>query len=534
MINISAEDAKLFEQNGFTKEQVGATIQHYREQGLSDEDIQARMNARIGELRSNASPLHPSGTSPTGAEATKRGIDLTPSGLVKQGLATALAPIRGAIHNEDYKTARQNALNAVENFKPAGGAGDFLVDMAAYSQLPVLRGATLPTKIGAFAGNAAIQGGGVGALESLKREGDLSGFGSGTGIAAGIQTALKSLPYVNRVASKAFQFLPRVAGKLGQVQPSTVEQLIKPNSKGLELVNDAADNLATDTTIRVQKDFKNLMDNAGLDVQRAALNLPDERGVFASSLRNSLDDIYNGYSTSGQRELNPAFNNAGDIYDDINGLIEAGTTGGKVSAKNLNDIMGNIKNYPLDWSKTSANDKQAILKQIYGDFQRRLGNLSPELRKANREFSKIARFANKEGVRRIISPNVIKGENIDTAARALKGYHSSGTNTGRNLEQLENLLVRNGKKPFLEDINDVIAAKDLNKATTTGLGSLADIAKGALTRPTLRVARGINRIIANNSLPNVNLEAVQRLLNPLAVRLMSPTLYGGISNTEDY
>jgi hypothetical protein len=51
-----------------------------------------------------------------------------------------------------------------------------------------------------------------------------------------------------------------------------------------------------------------------------------------------------------------------------------------------------------------------------------------------------------------------------------------------------------------------------------------------LTRPTLRVARGINRIIANNPLPNVNPEAVQRLLNPLAVRLSSPVLYGGISN----
>ena len=36
MINISAEDAKLFQDNGFTKEQIGATINHYRKQGLSD------------------------------------------------------------------------------------------------------------------------------------------------------------------------------------------------------------------------------------------------------------------------------------------------------------------------------------------------------------------------------------------------------------------------------------------------------------------------------------------------------------------
>lgn len=186
MINISAEDTKLFENNGFTKEQVGATVQHYRDQGLSDEDIQARMNAKINEFRGENSPT-----------PTPKGIDLTPSGLVKQGLATVAAPIRGAIYGEDFKTARQNALGNVENFKPLGGTGDFLVDMAAYSRLPVLKGGG----VGRFVGNAVIQGGVPGALEGLKEgENLLESAGIGTGIAGGINTLLAGVPRIGIVA----------------------------------------------------------------------------------------------------------------------------------------------------------------------------------------------------------------------------------------------------------------------------------------------------------------------------------------------
>ena len=293
------------------------------------------------------------------------------------------------------------------------------------------------------------------------------------------------------------------------------------------------------TTERVQKDYKNLLDNAGLDVQRAALNLPDERGVFASSLKNSLDDIYNGYSTSGMQELNPAYNNAGDIYDDINALIEAGTTGEKVSAKNLNDIMGNLKNYPIDWSKTTAKDRQNILKQVYGDFQRRLGNLSPELRKANMKYSKLAKFDDNEGVRRIINPNVIKGENIDSASSALRNYNSTVTkgNTNRNIQDLEKILVANGKEPFINDIDDVNAAMDLLKSIDTGRNwlGITDMAK-ALVTPGLKAVRAYNR----SNLPQV-IENIKNTVTPLAERLLIPTvstglgktLYGGVSY-DDY
>jgi len=46
-IYINEEDKKLFEQNGFNQQSVGDTVNHYRSQGLSDDDIQAKINQRL-------------------------------------------------------------------------------------------------------------------------------------------------------------------------------------------------------------------------------------------------------------------------------------------------------------------------------------------------------------------------------------------------------------------------------------------------------------------------------------------------------
>lgn len=59
MITVSEEDKKLFEQNGFTKDQVQATVEHYRARGLSDDDIQNKINAQILKFRGNEQPTQP-------------------------------------------------------------------------------------------------------------------------------------------------------------------------------------------------------------------------------------------------------------------------------------------------------------------------------------------------------------------------------------------------------------------------------------------------------------------------------------------
>lgn len=50
-IIVSEEDAILFEQNGFSYDDVSDTIQHYRESGLSDDEIQNKINTRISEFK---------------------------------------------------------------------------------------------------------------------------------------------------------------------------------------------------------------------------------------------------------------------------------------------------------------------------------------------------------------------------------------------------------------------------------------------------------------------------------------------------
>lgn len=51
MINLTEEEANLFVENGYSKEQVGATVDHYRQQGLSDDKIQEKINQRISEWK---------------------------------------------------------------------------------------------------------------------------------------------------------------------------------------------------------------------------------------------------------------------------------------------------------------------------------------------------------------------------------------------------------------------------------------------------------------------------------------------------
>jgi hypothetical protein len=62
-VNLSEEDAQLFIKNGFSREQVGETVNHYRSQGLSDEDIQSKLNARVAGWKAPQQPVQPRETS---------------------------------------------------------------------------------------------------------------------------------------------------------------------------------------------------------------------------------------------------------------------------------------------------------------------------------------------------------------------------------------------------------------------------------------------------------------------------------------
>lgn len=525
-VNINPDDVKLFEENGFSKEQVGATVNHYREQGLSDDDIQIKMNNRLAELKGNnlAVPQNDDNTVLQGG--VTKNVNLTPSGLAEGAALNTLsaigAPIKAIKDKQNLPQAfndvknnllknRESMENLYPNLKRDRERNNAVFDFGTYMLLPGLKGSGMGKQML----NTALQGGVIAGAESTKNNGlgvqNLKDATLGAGIGAVLPPTIK----VGGAVVKGGVDLAKKAGKgfaerIAHLKPSTIERAVQPDSIALDLNEDAAQNLLMNTTEDIQKNYQNLMDKAGQEVNYAALRLPEERGVWASSLQDSLNDIYSGYSTGTNKALNPAYNNAGDIYNDINSLIKAGAVNGRISAPNLNDIMNNIKNYPIEWNKTTSKDRQQILKQIYNDYSRRLGNLSPELRKANKAYSELAKFDDNEGVRQIIKPDIIRNESIDSASRALKNYNSTVTkgNTNRNIQDLEKILVKNGYEPFIGKIDDVNAAMNMLTGPATGVNFLGarDLAAMAL-RPVLRGIRETNKIKAKlpaSTVANIN------------------------------
>lgn len=229
---------------------------------------------------------------------------------------------------------------------------------------------------------------------------------------------------------------------------------------------------------------QNIYAKAGDDLYNIVKNLPEDvQGSFYERLGNDLDTIYNKTQTISPIDLQKAKQQIGHM---------------------------------VNWSdETARNYQNPILEQIYNKYNRRLSDLSPELKKANRQFANLRSFQKNEGLNRILKA----GNNIDSASSALKNYNSTVTkgNTGRNIKDLENILVANGSEPFLNTVDDINAAMDLNKSITTGrnFGGVTDLAKSLLIDPTLRGVRAINRSDLverlNNLRNNVNPSVIQLL-----------------------
>ena len=188
----------------------------------------------------------------------------------------------------------------------------------------------------------------------------------------------------------------------------------------------------------------------------------------------------------------------------------------------------------VNWQdETARNFKNPILEQIYGKFNQRLSDLSPELAKANEEYANLRNFQKNEGLNRVLRP----GNNIDSASSALKNYNSTVTkgNTGRNIKDLENILVANGSEPFLNTVDDVNAAMDILNIKTTGDSAKANLAT-TLSIPFLKGIRKYNQIINDVPLnhPFLN-KTYENLISPInkVVKntkgaIVRPLLYRGV------
>lgn len=425
MINISAEDAKLFQDNGFTKEQIGATIQHYRSQGLSDDDIQVKINDRLSSF----------GKAPV---EEKQGIDLTPSGAYKKVVAGAVAPLRAAIHKESIPEAYNAGLEAVEEFKPAKGAGDFIFDTAVYSRLPMLKGASTAGKVGAFAGNAAIQGGLPGLLEGAKEGEALEGAGAGTGIAAGVQGALSGLPVVGRGISKVIN-----APKFQQGVANTLEALtsVPSDYSKTALQNELSGNsifkggFDADTAyIPIERKLRQakemlptkesfaseynklgkralegmdaIKNQAGAKINEVLEKL-DVAPADISGLRNSVRSTLGNFARGGN--INPADIRASKEIDLINnmlGIKSQNQIGDELANYAKNNAIGGVVNSP-EYNKEALEIAYDVLSQAVRKDKRWLKS------QLNAQLPKLSTQKRQEFIERLIEQADDKIDNID-------------------------------------------------------------------------------------------------------------------------
>lgn len=204
-------------------------------------------------------------------------------------------------------------------------------------------------------------------------------------------------------------------------------------------------------------------------------------------------------------------------------IRNANETISPIDLQNMKTQIGKMVNWSDEVSKQYKNP---ILEQVYGKWSNRLNELSPELAQANARYAQLRNFQKNEGLKRILK----SGDTVDTASSALRNYNNTVTkgNTSRNIQDLENLFVKEGKQSFLNDINDVNAAMDLLNARGTGDSWLANVATQA-TRPVLKLARTINR----SSLPEIYKRLGKKIPKTLVPVLYgTPTLYGGVEYNE--
>jgi len=507
MINISEDDARLFEQNGFTKEQVGATINHYREQGLSDDDIQARMNNKIAEFKST--PIEDS----TQEQAPISGgisVDVTPSGLYKGSqniVASAIAaPKIAKRDNISIKEAFNKNMDKVKEYRKNNPTPvqDFALDVLGYTGLSAIPGlepvaaaknASLATKIGTGLLNSAKLGAIPGALEGLKN--GIGDVGKGALGGTALAGAVSGVPYVGKLLSKPINYVSkRGLEAITSLKPETIKQVIKPTSKALDLTENSAQNLLMDATEGIRADYNQLLADKGNQVGRLLADLPENQTFKAADVLQDYDKIYNNYSLSKNPALNPARNATTKELAKIEELLggnmpDIAKAENQITPKELYDINKNISNM-VDWDKPGAALKNDVLEQIYGVNAEKIASLSPELKEANKVYSDLMDFQKNEGIRRILN----NSNNIDSASSALKNYNSTVTkgNTNRNIQDLEKTLVKNGYEPFLNKIDDINAAMDLLKNIETGRNFLGatTFAKN-LIKPALLGVRKYNQ-----------------------------------------
>lgn len=396
---------------------------------MDNKDLAERMIAKY--------PQYKDITFDTPAEE-KKGIDLTPSGVYKKAVAGAAAPLRALTHKQSVPEAYKTGLETLENFKPAKGAGDFIFDTAVYSRLPMLKGASAAGKVGAFAGNAAIQGGVPGLLEGAKEGDALGGAEAGAGIAAGVQGALSGLPVVGRGISKVInapKFQQGVANTLEALTsvPSDYSKLaLEKELAGNSIFNGAFD--ADTAYIPIERKLREakamlptkegfaqeynklgkkaiegmevIKNQAGAKINDVLKGL-DINPTDITGLRNAVGSTIGNFARGG--DINPAnirANKEIDLINNMLGIKSQKQIGDELANYAKNNAIGNVVNSP-EYNKQALEIAYDVLSQAVKKDKRWLKS------QLNAQLPKMSTQKRQEFIERLIEQADDKIDNID-------------------------------------------------------------------------------------------------------------------------
>ena len=405
-----------------------------------------------------------------------KGIDLTPSGLVKKAVSYPAAALGTAIYGGDFEENRQKALKATEEFKPAKGLMDFAVDTAVYSKLPMLRGGGVARGVG----NAVIQGGVPGLLEGAKEGQALEGAGAGTAVAGGVNAvAPRGLKFINEATRKvlenptlqkgvaktlqAFTSVPEDYSRLALEREFAGDSILKgkfdadtayqPIERKLR---EAKEMLPTDADFgqefykqgqKAIQGMEKLKNEAGQKIQDVLGKISQKEAIDINPLRNRIQRTVEGFAQGG--DYNAAIAKAGKDIANVGDVLGAIDTPKKpIDLHNLKETLYDTANYD-----TAGGIRNNALKGMANDINQYLRNKFPEYQKPNDIFSTIKDVEYSLGGSAGISPNTIGGKLSNYGA---KGNIESGLDN--RIKAVNDILPQ--EYQFLKDTKNTIKARD--------------------------------------------------------------------------
>lgn len=561
-IKLTEEEVQLFYNNGFFDEDISNAINEAKENGLTDKQIRKNIDNKIKELGGEVK-FNPFGATPE--ELNEEYKKLAQEKLDARNEWENAHPHISRLQ-EDYLPfyrANRTALERRADYGlniPKEELTKSLTNEAGQAVIPYInlgrdaaltyftkgKRGFLPTILTDM-GISAVQSSTADALDEISKNGvenalekARNGLINGGETAGGISLLVNSLPYAKKIPAvkNAADYLDRVGSGLSRgflesfAMGKNVVDRLKTGPRGTEISKKAdyyGDPEYLNNIARRFKDglstFKN-QEREAFNTAKDALIKNNKNEVDISLI---LDDTFknlfdsglideNGVTRAGARAVNLQ-----TFLDDINAY-----RGKKMSVENLQnfktDILDDIIDYRPEAGK-NLNKATSKLQNIAKGARYNINSLlqetlGPTYAQANKKIANILDVLDKTPELK----DLTNTNNIDTLANKLKQAGTVRFQTRKELNNLENLMAKNGVKisdnSLVDDILDFQAAKEIKERIRTGQDAdKRNIARKAFIQPATEFY--IDRIIpAAKEIRKIS-PTIQSLLKPMTIKNIS-------------